>query len=98
MPLVDMSLEELRSYHPQRDEPADFSAFWAKTLDEARGHPLDPVFTLVDTPLRLVDTYDVSFAGYCGQRIKAWLAVPAGATGPLGCVVEFPGYGGGRGL
>jgi cephalosporin-C deacetylase len=98
MPQIDMPLDELRSYRPERFEHADFSDFWAGTLAEARSYPLDPEFEPVKTPLRLVDTYDVRFSGYGGQRIKAWLAVPAGATGPLGCVVEFPGYGGGRGL
>ncbi|MGD3261517.1 acetylxylan esterase, partial [Xanthomonas citri pv. citri] len=47
-----------------------------------------------------LDTYDVSFAGWDGQRVHAWLTVPAGTTAeaPLPAVVEFIGYGGGRGL
>lgn len=40
----------------------------------------------------------MTFSGYAGQPVKGWLSRPAGATGPLPVVVEFIGYGGGRGL
>jgi cephalosporin-C deacetylase len=42
--------------------------------------------------------YDVSFSGYAGDRISAWLTTPRGVDGPLPAVVEFVGYGGGRDL
>ena len=37
------------------------------------------------------------FRGYGGQDIRGWLRVPAGHTGPLPAVVQYVGYGGGRG-
>jgi cephalosporin-C deacetylase len=98
MALTDLSLEALQAYRGARSEPDDFDAFWARTLETARGHDLNPVFTPVRSGLPLIDVSDVSFSGYGGQRIKAWLAMPAGGTEPLPCVVELPGYGGGRGL
>jgi cephalosporin-C deacetylase len=98
MPLVDMPLDELLKYTPERVEPADFDEFWARTLSAAREHDLALASTPVDNGLNLVDVYDVSFSGFGGDPIKAWLVVPAGATEPLPCVVEYPGYGGGRGL
>lgn len=98
MPLVDLPLDQLLTYRPQRVEPADFDDFWARTLEETRGHALDATFEPVDSGLRLVDVYDVTFSGYAGDRVKAWLTLPAGITEPRPCVVEFPGYGGGRGL
>jgi cephalosporin-C deacetylase len=98
MPRIDMPLDELVTYAPARVEPDDFDDFWAGTLAQARKHDLAPEFTPVDSGLRLVDVSDVSFSGYGGERIRAWLATPAGAEGPLPCIVEFPGYGGGRGL
>jgi cephalosporin-C deacetylase len=97
MPIVDMPLAELRAYRPQRSEPADFDEFWSTTLADTRRYELAPRFEPVDSGLRLIDVYDVSFSD-AGEQIKAWLAVPAGAGGPLPCVVEAPGYGGGRGL
>ncbi len=98
MVFFDLSLDELRVYRPPREEPEDFDAFWQKTLQEARQHPLAAHFAPVDFGLRLVDTYDVTFAGYGGQPVKGWFMVPRGATGPLPCVVEYIGYGGGRGF
>ncbi|MBI5958950.1 MAG: acetylxylan esterase, partial [Chloroflexi bacterium] len=66
MPFFDMSLEELQSYKPARPEPHDFDAFWQMTLAETRQHPLNARFERVDFGLKLVDTYDVTFAGYGG--------------------------------
>ncbi|MYY05349.1 MULTISPECIES: acetylxylan esterase [unclassified Streptomyces] len=98
MALFDLPLDQLRGYRPDPDEPADFDAFWERSLDEAAVHPLDARFTPYDAALAAVDSYDVSFAGWGGHRISAWLNVPAGAGGPLPTVVHYLGYGGGRGL
>lgn len=95
---MEMSLEELRGYRPQRDEPADFDEFWQGTLQAARKHPLALEHRPVQTGLKLIAVDDVTFAGYDGQPIKAWLLRPAAAEGPLPCIVEYCGYGGGRGL
>ncbi|MDY0910546.1 acetylxylan esterase [Microbacterium sp. CFBP9034] len=98
MPRFDLTPTELEQYLPEVREPADFDAFWAETLDTARRHDGAPELVPVDTPLRLVDTFDLTFPGFAGDPIRAWLTVPAGATGPLPAVVEYNGYGGGRGL
>ncbi|MGC0419868.1 acetylxylan esterase [Embleya sp. AB8] len=98
MPLSDLSLDELEQYRPARVEPADFDAFWARTLAEADAHPLDATFAPEAGPLTQVEVFDVSFAGYGGQRVHGWLVLPTHRDEPLPCVVEFPGYGGGRGL
>lgn len=96
MSFFDMPLEQLEVYKPDRQEPVDFDAFWQSTLQETRRHPLNPRFEPVDFGLKLVETYDVTFSGYGGQPIKGWFIKPAGDQGPLPCVVEFIGYGGGR--
>ncbi|KAB8195510.1 acetylxylan esterase [Nonomuraea phyllanthi] len=95
---VDMPLPQLREYLPERAEPADFDAFWERTLAEARGHDLAPEFTPVPSPLTVAEVFDVTFAGFGGHPIKGWLLVPRDAAGPVPCVVEYQGYGGGRGL
>ncbi len=94
---VDKPLEELRGYRPDRDEPADFAEFWSNTLGESRAAASAPKLELVETGMIHVDTFDVTFSGFAGQPIKAWLRVPKQATGPLPTVVEYLGYGGGRG-
>ncbi|WP_203994530.1 acetylxylan esterase, partial [Sphaerisporangium rufum] len=98
MALFDLPLAELREYRPERDEPADFDAFWKQTLDEAATVDLAAEFTPYDAPLSGVRVYDTTFAGWGGDPIKAWLLLPAGAGGPLPCVVHYLGYSCGRGL
>jgi cephalosporin-C deacetylase len=97
MPYFDWPLEQLRQYQPQVREPADFDAFWADTLNEARQHPLEAVFEPVDAGLARIDAFDVTYSGYGGQRIKGWYLRPRGVSEALPCVVEYIGYGGGRG-
>ena len=94
----DLPLEHLRSYKPGRQEPPDFDAFWQETIDQARRFPLAPRFEPVDHRLQTLQTYDVTFNGYGGQPIKGWLLLPRQHEEPLPCVVEYIGYGGGRGL
>jgi len=96
--LFDMPLEQLRAYLPDRVEPADFDAFWRGTLAGARSHALNTIFESVDLGLRTVEAFDVTFNGFAGQPVKAWLLVPRGTREPLPCVVEYIGYGGGRGF
>lgn len=98
MPFYDFSLDELHAYKPARQEPQDFDVFWQTTLAEARQHPLDARFERVDFGLKTVEAYDVTFAGFGGQPVKGWLMLPARPQGPLPCVVEYIGYGGGRGF
>jgi cephalosporin-C deacetylase len=98
MPFFDMPLEQLEAYQPTRDEPADFDAFWAATLAEARQQPLSATFTPVDYGLRLIESFDVTFSGFGGQPIKGWLLLPRQRAGALPCLVEFLGYNGGRGF
>ncbi len=96
--LFDLPLDQLQSYLPARDEPSDFDAFWQQTLSEVRQTPLNPTFETVDYGLGLLETVDVTFNGYAGQPIKGWLLIPRQRSGPLPCVVEYIGYGGGRGF
>ncbi len=103
--LFDMPLAELRLYKPERTEPADFDAFWAQTLADARSHKLDATFVPFDAGLATLDVWDVTYAGFGGQPIKGWFLAPRDPKqspfhkdGKLSCVVEYIGYGGGRGL
>lgn len=97
MPQYDLPLEQLRHYLPERREEPDFDDFWRQTIEESLSHFELPRLEKVDFGLDLLDTYDVTFSGYMGQKIKAWLILPKNAREKLPCVVEFIGYGGGRG-
>ena len=96
MAFFDFPLEQLKTYLPTREEPADFDSFWQSTLNEARAHPLNATFERVDYGLVAQETFDVTFAGFGGQPVKGWLILPKQRAGKLPCVVEYIGYGGGR--
>lgn len=100
MPLFDLPLDQLRTYASGAVTPADLDSFWDRTLAEARDLPLNAVFEPADNYLSVIDTYDVTFSGFGGDRIKGWLHLPAhleeGQRLPV--VVEYIGYSGGRGL
>lgn len=98
MALFDLPPDQLRAHRSASKEPADFDRFWADTLAEARLHDLDARFERVPTGLATVETYDVTFSGFGGHRIKGWFTLPAGTTRPLPLLTQFIGYGGGRGL
>lgn len=98
MAFFDLPLDKLQTYKPTRVEPKDFGAFWKQTLAATRRRPLAARFTPVDTGLETIESFDVTFRGYGGQPVKGWLQVPRQRTGFLPCVVEFIGYGGGRGF
>ncbi len=98
MPRFDLPLSELVDYRPEIAIPADFDDFWRRTLAEARALGGAPIIERASTPLTTVEVYDVTFPGFGGDPIKAWYMVPAGTSGRLPTVVEFNGYGGGRGF
>lgn len=97
MAQFDLPLEELRHYRPERHEPTDFDDFWNATLAAARAARSPARFEPFDAGLTKVDAFDVTFGGFGGDPIKAWLLLPAPRTGSIPCVVEYLGYGRGRG-
>ncbi|KTR53601.1 acetylxylan esterase [Curtobacterium oceanosedimentum] len=100
MPLTDLPLDQLRAYRPSVRQPDDLDAFWADTIAGARaaGSGTEPVLVPATTPVTALDVQDLTFPGFAGDPVRAWVSRPAGATGDLPAVVEFVGYGGGRGL
>ncbi len=101
--LVDWPLEKLRDYRPPRQEPADFAGFWDSTLRTARDRAVPAVFQPYDAALATIEVFDLTFSGFDGQPVRGWFLLPRSRGdsddgSPLPCVVEYIGYGGGRGL
>jgi cephalosporin-C deacetylase len=94
----DLPLSELEVYRPDVAVPDDFDQFWGEQLAAAALHPVAARFEPVATRLSTVDVFDVSFVGHGGSEIRGWLLLPRHRTGPLPAIVEYIGYGGGRGL
>jgi cephalosporin-C deacetylase len=98
MPLYDLPETELRDYRPTPDVPADLAEFWRRTFTETASTPVNPRFTPVDAALPNVTVHDVRFAGWGGADISAWLLTPNDGQAAAPCVVQYLGYGMGRGL
>ncbi|MDR2929836.1 MAG: acetylxylan esterase [Propionibacteriaceae bacterium] len=97
MAFFDYSDDQLRAYHGAATLPEDFETFWRATLDDQMGQELDVRCEPVEVPLTAYEVYDLSFAGFDGARIHAWVRVPCHTTGPLPTVVNYMWYAGARG-
>lgn len=94
---LDLPIDQLRKFAAEIPVPADLDAFWESTLAESRAAAHPPEFGSVALDLPGLTVTDVTFSGFGGDPIKAWLATPRGGEA-LPVVVEYIGYGGGRGL
>ncbi|MGW8481786.1 acetylxylan esterase [Microbacterium sp. NPDC055903] len=97
MPLTDMPIELLREYRPEIAQPADFDAFWRDTIAEARRFDTPSIIEAARTPVRELIVEDLTFPGFGGEPIKAWITRPR-TEEPRPAVIEYIGYNGGRGV
>jgi cephalosporin-C deacetylase len=97
VPFTDLPLSELRDYRPEIAEPADFDAFWRRTLDESRAAGGEHVLVPAQTPIDQLIVEDLTFPGFAGEPIRGWVTRPR-TDEPLPTVVEYIGYNGGRGI
>jgi cephalosporin-C deacetylase len=93
LPRTDLPHDELLSYAPRVEPPADLEAFWHATLAELGRTP--PELEIVESgpELRGVRCAEISFEGLGGGRVSGWYARPHG-DGPFPGAVFYHGYGG----
>ncbi|MDO5728294.1 MAG: acetylxylan esterase [Actinomycetaceae bacterium] len=100
MAVTDLDLDELKVYRPSVQKPADFEEFWHTTIEQSRTRAdWQPELTEVATPFETLDYYDLTFPGFNGDPIRAWLSGPTGflSRTNLPVIITYQGYGGGRG-
>src|SRR5436190_9937652 len=68
MPFFDLPQAQLDTYRSSAVAPADFDSFWADTLSQSRAKLVDAVFEPFDAGLKLFDVFDVTFAGFGGDK------------------------------
>jgi cephalosporin-C deacetylase len=98
VPFPDLQHPAIDAYESKVTMPDDFAAFWDSTIAEARAAGGDVVLTPAETTLKLVEVFDVTFPGFGGHPVKGWLALPKHRPEKLPLLVQFVGYGGGRGF
>lgn len=97
MPLTDLPLAQLREYRSDVTEPEDFDEFWTETISQARAAGGTVTLEPADTPISQLRIEDLTFPGFGGEPIRAWVSRPLDEL-PHPTVVEFIGYNGGRGI
>ncbi|HQI65406.1 MAG TPA: acetylxylan esterase [Rhodoglobus sp.] len=97
MPRTDLTLDELRTYRSAAEVPADFDEFWDRTLAESRAAGGDVILVPAESPVSELVVEDLTFAGFGGEPIRGWVIRPRDSQ-PRATVVQYVGYGGGRGL
>jgi cephalosporin-C deacetylase len=97
MPIVDMSLEELKKYQGRNPRPSDFDEYWDKGLAEMRA--IDPKVELVPSWFQVpyADCFDMYWTGVRGARIHAKLWRPKNAGKSHPAVLFMHGYSGDAG-
>jgi cephalosporin-C deacetylase len=97
MPLVDMPLNQLKTYQGRNPRPDDFDAFWDASIAEMKD--IDPNVDLLphETKSDSIEFFDLYFTGVGGARVHAKYLRPANDPGPHPAVVVFHGYSGSSG-
>ncbi len=97
MPLIDMPLEQLRSYQGRNPRPDDFDAYWEEALCEMRSLDAQVALEPAEFQVPGAECFDLWFTGVRGARIHAKYLRPAQVTTPHPAVVMFHGYSGSSG-
>ncbi|WP_139993411.1 acetylxylan esterase [Paenibacillus paridis] len=92
MPLVDMPLDQLKTYGGSNPRPLDFNEYWEKALKEMR--ELDPQLELVESEFQVpyADCFHLYFTGAGGARIHAKYVRPKHVVKPHPAILQFHGY------
>lgn len=98
MPFPDLVHPAIDAYESAVTAPADFADFWAATIAEARAIGGDVSMVPAETTLKLIEVFDVTFPGFGGHSVKGWLVLPKVREERLPLLVQYVGYGGGRGF
>lgn len=92
MPLIDMSIDELKSYQGRNPKPLDFDDYWEKALRELERIEANVTMVKADFQVPIADCYDLYFTGIGGSRIHSKCMIPKNVEGNAPAVVKFHGY------
>jgi len=89
--LVDMPLDELRTYAGTNPKPSDFDAYWTRALAELEATAPEIELRPAEFTAPHAQCYDLFFTGVGGARVHAKVIKPRGVTQAPG-LVHFHGY------
>lgn len=95
---LQSEIRKMQEHLPELTRRADFDAFWQETLEENKTPALNVRMEKQDYPSPYVDVYHVTYAGFHGVPIRAWLLVPAFLPQEkLPCLIQYHGFGNHKG-
>ncbi len=98
MPLTfDLPLESLYAYRGSSPCPADFDAFWDRSLAELSAIEPDVQLVPAEFQAPFAECFNMYFTGFGGARVHAKLLRPRGGQGAGPAVLQFHGYSGDSG-
>jgi len=96
MALVDMPVEELKSYRPRKDGQDDLELFWNEKIGSLREKPVEYSMESISHPYPGIDLYKVIYKGYKDAAICGdYLTPKTGSGHPV--ILKFHGYTGNKG-
>jgi cephalosporin-C deacetylase len=97
LPIIDLPLEQLRSYQGTNPRPADFNEYWARALQEMEA--IDPQVELKPSAFvsPVAACFDLYYTGVRGARIHAKYLRPKNGSANAPAVLMFHGYSGSAG-
>ena len=97
MPLIDMPLEQLKTYTGINPCPTDIDAYWDRAIAEMRA--TDPQVELRPAQFQTsyAECFDLYFTGVGGARVHVKYLRPRNAPEPHPAVLQFHGYSGNAG-
>lgn len=94
MPMLDMPLEQLRTYTGRNPRPADHDEYWARALAALDAQDPQVEFVRADFQVPGAQCYDLYFTGVGGSRIHCRFVRPETITGKAPALLQFHGYSG----
>lgn len=92
MPIVDMTLKELKKYKGTNERPKDFEAYWNTALSALDRQRMEYTLTPAGFQAEGVECYDLYFTGVKDAAVHAKLVKPVKTDTPCPAVLMFHGY------
>jgi len=98
MPIVDLSLDELRKYRPDLTRRGDFLSFWGENIKQAEDQPLNEVAKPIDCFSHKVEVSKVTYDGFLdGSPIVGFWVHGREKVEEAPTLVFYHGYAGNKG-
>lgn len=92
MPILDMPLEELKTYTGTNPRPDDLEEYWKEALGELEGTDSRPEWIPAEFQAPFAECFHLYFTGVRGARIHVKLIRPKKREGALPALLMFHGY------